>query len=158
MGNIFAVSEIVEIGIQIEKNGKDFYNALSNRLDNAKIRDVFKYLAGEEEKHIVVFQKILGGIEKYEPVESFPGENLSYINALASEYIFTKKDKGVEAAKNLKTDKEAVDKGVEFEKDSIVFYEGMKKLIPDYDIKVIEELIKQEQSHLLQLLELKSKL
>ncbi len=28
MGNIFAGSEIVELGIQIEKNGRDFYNTL----------------------------------------------------------------------------------------------------------------------------------
>ena len=28
MGNIFAGSEIVELGVQIEKNGRDFYQAL----------------------------------------------------------------------------------------------------------------------------------
>lgn len=28
MGNIFAGSEIVEMGIQIEKNGRDFYNKI----------------------------------------------------------------------------------------------------------------------------------
>ena len=31
MGNVFAGSEIVELGIQIEKNGKDFYNILVNQ-------------------------------------------------------------------------------------------------------------------------------
>ncbi len=32
MGNIFAGSEIVELGIQIEKNGRDFYNTLAKKI------------------------------------------------------------------------------------------------------------------------------
>lgn len=158
MGNIFAGSEIVEIGIQIEKNGRDFYNTLTEKAKNTKAKEIFKYLAGEEEKHIKVFQKILEGVEKYEPVESYPGEYFFYMNALASEYVFTQKDKGKEIAKDIKADREAVDLGIGFEKDSIIFYEGMKKVVPEYDLKVVDELIAQEQNHLRQLSELKKNL
>jgi rubrerythrin len=158
MGNIFAGSEIVEIGIQIEKNGRDFYNALAQKSKIAEAGKVFKYLAGEEEKHILVFKKILDSLEGYVPPESYPGEYVSYMQALASEYVFTQKDKGIETASAMKSDKEAVDTGIGFEKDSIIFYEGMKKSVPDFDLKVIDELIAQEQSHLRQLVELKSKI
>lgn len=155
MGNIFTGSEIVELGIQIEKNGMDFYNTLVKQSKNPSARDIFKFLAREEEKHIVVFQKILEKMEKYEPSESYPGEYFAYMNALAGEYVFTQKDKGEEIAKETKTDKEAVEKGVGFEKDSIIFYEGIKKVVPEDDHKVIDELISQEQNHLRQLLDLK---
>lgn len=155
MGNIFAGSEIVEVGIQIEKNGRDFYNALAKQSKVKLAQDVFKYLEGEEEKHIAVFQKMLTSVQKYEPAESYQGEYLAYMKALASDSVFTQKDKGKEAAKKVKTDKEAVELGIGFEKDSIIFYEGMKKLIPDYDAKIVEELISQEQGHLRQLAELK---
>lgn len=158
MGNIFAGSEIVELGIQIEKNGRDFYNTLVNKSRNLKAKEIFKYLAGEEEKHIVVFQNILDSVEKYEPPQSYPGEYFAYMNALASEYVFTQKDKGGDIAKQTKSDLEAVELGTGFEKDSIIFYEGMKKVIPIYDQKIVEELIVQEQSHLRQLVDLKAKL
>ena len=36
MGNIFAGSEIVELGIQIEKNGRDFYNTLVSQSKSQK--------------------------------------------------------------------------------------------------------------------------
>lgn len=49
MGNIFAGSEIVEMGIQIEKNGKDFYDILEKQSKNPAAQKLFKYLAGEEE-------------------------------------------------------------------------------------------------------------
>lgn len=158
MVNIFAGSEIVELGIQIEKNGRDFYNALVEQLKNQKAKETFKYLAGEEEKHIAVFQNILDSVHKYEPPESYPGEYFAYMNALARDYVFTQKDKGREIAKNVKGDKEAISLGIGFEKDSIIFYVGMKKVVPEYDHKIVDRLITQEQDHLRQLSELKESL
>ncbi len=70
------------------------------------------------------------------------------MNAKAREYVFTQKDMGKEIAKKITNDKEAIDLGIGFEKDSIVFYEGMKKVIPEYDLMLINQLIAQEQKHL----------
>ena len=158
MGIIFAGSEIVELGVQVEKNGRDFYDTLVRRSKHKDVKEIFKYLAGEEEKHIAIFQRILDKLEKYEPPESYPGEYFAYMNALASDYVFTKKDKGKEIAKNITSDKEAVDMGIGFEKDSILFYEGMRRVVPEYDHKVLDELIRQEQNHLRQLSDLKKAL
>lgn len=158
MVNIFAGSEIVELGIQIEKNGKDFYSTLVKQSKNQRAKETFKYLAGEEEKHIAVFRKILDSVHKYEPPESYPGEYFAYMNALASEYVFTQEHKGDETAKRTKSDKEAINLGIGFEKDSILFYEGMKKVVPPYDHKIVHELIIQEQDHLRQLSDLKKSL
>lgn len=158
MVNIFAGSEIVELGIQIEKNGRDFYNALVERSKNQRAKETFKYLAGEEEKHIAVFQKILDSVHKYEPPETYPGEYFAYMNVLARDYVFTQKDKGREIAKNIIGDKEAINLGIGFEKDSIIFYVGMKRVVPEYDHKIVDKLIAQEQDHLRQLSELKENL
>ncbi|MFH1339442.1 MAG: ferritin family protein [Candidatus Omnitrophota bacterium] len=156
MANIFAGSEIVELGIQIEKNGRDFYNTLVKQSKSQKAKEIYKYLAGEEEKHIAVFQKILDLVQKYEPPEAYPGEYFAYMSALASECVFTQKDKGSEIASKISGDKEAVDLGIGFEKDSIILYVGMKKVVPGYDAKVVDELILQESEHLRQLTALKT--
>jgi len=158
MGNIFAGSEIVELGIQIEKNGRDFYNILAGTTKSEKVKSVFQYLSKEEEKHIKIFQKLLSTTDRYEPPAVYADEYFAYMDALANEYIFTQKGKGELVAKRIKTDKEAVDSGIGFEKDSIIFYEGMKKVVPDYDHEIVDELISQEQSHLRQLSELKKQL
>lgn len=155
MGNVFSGNEIVEIGIQIENNGRDFYNTLTTKTKKENAKEIFKYLAGEEEKHIATFKKILDSVGKYEPPEAYPGEYFAYMNRLAGEYIFTQKDKGSKLAKETKDDSEAVQMGIGFEKDSITFYDGMKKVVPEYDHKILNELIAQEQGHLRQLTELK---
>jgi len=158
MGNIFSGSEVVEIGIQIEKNGRDYYTTLMNQSKNEKARELFKFLAGEEEKHIVTFQKILLGVQKYEPQGLDSDEYYAYMNDLASEHVFTQEGKGIDVARAIKSDREAIDKAIGFEEDSIVFYEGVKKIVPPYDVKVVESLIAQEQNHLKQLIELKHKM
>ncbi|MCX5702055.1 MAG: ferritin family protein [Candidatus Omnitrophica bacterium] len=158
MGNIFAGSEVVELGIQIEKNGLDFYSTLAKQTKNEFARGLFQYLAGEEEKHIKAFQGILDKKEKYEPQGLDADDYFSYMNALAEEYVFTKENKGKEIAKKIKSDKEAAGIGIGFEKDSIIFYEGIKKVVPEFDYKILDELIIQEQNHLRQLNELKKKL
>ena len=158
MGNIFAGSEILELGIQIEKNGQDFYNTLSGQTKNDKAKELFVFLAGEEARHIQAFQKILEKTTKYEPAGLDADEYYAYMNALASEHVFTQKDKGAEIARGIKSDSEAVRMGIGFEEDSIVFYRGIKKIVPEYDQKVVDELIAQEEGHLQQLIGLKAKL
>jgi len=158
MGNIFAGSEIVEIGVQIEVNGRDFYNTLVNKSKKNEAKDIFRYLAGEEEKHIATFQKLLDSVNKYEPQEAYPQEYFTYMNTLASEHVFTQKDKGAEIAKKIKSDEEALDMGIVFEKDSIVFYGGMKKVVPEYDHNLLDGLIEEEKKHLRALNNLKKKL
>lgn len=158
MGNIFAGSEIVELGIQIEKNGLDFYNTLSGQAKNEKAKELFGFLAGEEAKHIQVFNKILEKTTKYEPAGLDADEYYAYMNALASEHVFTQKNKGAEIAKGVTDDKKAVQMGIGFEEDSLIFYMGIKKIVPQFEQKVVDELIAQEESHLRQLIDIKKNL
>ncbi len=158
MGNIFTGSEVVELGIQIEKNGRDFYNAVASITQNAKVREAFFFLSSEEEKHIAIFKQILDSTQKYEPAPVYADDYAAYMKALAAEYIFTQKDKGKEIGKSVRNESEAIELGIKFEKDSIIFYGGIKKIIPEFDIKVVDELIVQEQAHLLMLLTLKDQL
>jgi rubrerythrin len=155
MGNIFAGSEIVEIGIQIEKNGRDFYNILTKQSDNPKAQSLFAFLSQEEEKHIKAFQEILQKTQRYEPQGLDSDDYYAYLNSLASEHVFTKAGKGEEMAKMAKTDEEGFDLAVGFEKESIIFYEAMKRVVPDFDLKILEELIAQEVNHLRKLTELR---
>ncbi|MFH1753202.1 MAG: ferritin family protein [Candidatus Omnitrophota bacterium] len=155
MGNMFAGSEIIEIGIQIEKNGKDFYDELVLKTPDKQAKEAFRELAAEEEKHIARFQKLLDGVTQYEPPEAYPGEYFAYMNALASEHVFAQKGKGKELAKKVKGCSEAIGLGLGFEKDSIIFYYGMEKIVPEHDKRIVHELVKEEQKHLKRLVELK---
>ena len=148
MGNIFSASEIVQIGVQIEINGKEFYDAVAKKSKDKDAGKIFEYLAGEEKKHIGVFSGLLSSIEKYEPAESYPGEYFAYLKALADQHVFTKEKKGAVVAGRVKTDLEAVETGINAEKDSILFYNEMKKFVPQGQFGVIDKIINEEKEHL----------
>jgi rubrerythrin len=155
MGNIFAGSEIIEMGIQIEKNGRDFYNALAGMTKDKEAKEAFRELAQQEEKHIDVFRRLLDSVRKYEPPEAYPGEYFSYMNALAGEYVFTQKETGKKEAARTKGCAKAIDLGIGFEKDSILFYGGMEEVVPEYDRELVHQLLKEEKKHLNRLYGLK---
>lgn len=158
MTSKFAASEIVEMAIEIEINGRDFYNSVAAKAKNVKPKNLFKFLASEEEKHIEKFKEILGSVKKYEPKEAYPEEYFAHINALASNQVFTQKDKGAQVAASAKDENAAVDIGIKAEKDSITFYEDMKKIVPEGDKGIVDDVIAEEQKHLEELISLRGTL
>jgi len=156
LGTIFfSGSEIVELGIRIEKNGRDFYKTLVEQSQHPEAKKIFQYLTEEEEKHIAVFQNILEALPKYKPTESYPEEYFSYLRALSEELVFTKEKTGGEIAQRIKTEREAVELAIGFERDSILFYYEIKKAVLGSEQKIVDKLIEQEQEHLRKLSELK---
>ena len=57
MSDKLTIQEIVEIAIEIEKNGEAFYYELAESAETAILRDLFKYLSTEEKKHKVNFKR-----------------------------------------------------------------------------------------------------
>ncbi|MBU0684128.1 MAG: ferritin family protein [Candidatus Omnitrophota bacterium] len=153
----FSGCEMVEMGIQIEKNGKEFYSELAEKFKKESVGEVFKCLAAEEEKHIEVFNGIFASLCSYLPEEAYPDEYFAYMNALASQYVFTRKNTGKTIAEKLKNYDEGLNLGISFEKDSILFYEGMRQMVLERDYKLIDKLIQEEKEHLKKLCELRRK-
>ena|SRR3989338_8091292 len=158
MGNIFSASEVIEMGIEIEKNGRDFYNGVAQVSNNPQAVKIFRYLAGEEEKHIDRFKYILREVKNYEPTEAYPDEYFAYLKVLSEGHIFTKEKTGSKIAETIKTDSDAIEMGIGFEKDSILFYHEIKRVVLEDEEKIIDKLIGEEQSHLIKLTELREQL
>lgn len=159
MVNIFSASEIVQLGTQIEKNGRDFYLAVADRSSSDEVKGIFQHLADEEKKHIKVWEDTFSSLEeKYEPPQAYSDEYFAYLRALSEEYVFTRQKKGEEVARKIKDEIEAVEVGIGAEKDSILFYNEMKKFVLKNAHDTIDELIEQEQKHLTDLSRLKNRL
>jgi len=156
MPRLIEVGEIVGLAIKIEENGEDFYTRLANATKNLQVKETFEFLAGEERKHRNSFRKIQTRVGEFKPAyESYLGEYLNYVRALAEENIFTKERSGQLLAKKFKTPTAALDTAIGLEKDSILFYNEMKSFIPESRYETINEIIGQEKEHLRKLLEIK---
>jgi rubrerythrin len=155
MSKKFSGQEIVEIAIRIEKNGEKLYHTLAEQTDIMTVKNAFTALANEENKHIASFDRIREIIGRFEPNEAYPGEYSLYLQALADENVFSKKDIFMDLANKVVTVTEALDLAVMFEKETLIFLHGVQDSLEQGDRPVLNELIMQEKEHIQKLSEIK---
>lgn len=154
MSDTFGVCEIIEMGIEIEKNGRDFYKSLAAKTRDLVLAELFTYLGKEEEKHIAAFNSLRETVRGCDE-EHTSDEYFAYMNALSRRHVFTQSGQGSNVAQKITTDQDALDMALSFETDSIVFFEGMKDVVPPSRQQILQELIAQEKKHVVRLNEMK---
>ena len=154
----FSGSELINIAIGIERRGIAFYDIMTRSTGNAIARDVFQYLADMERQHAQIFQGMLSEADKYQIPETYAAEYAAYLQALVDSAVFTDDFVTSEMATKTNSDIEAMELAIEAEKDSLLFYDEMRDIMPQRAQPTVNKIIAEEKSHLRQLSELKKKL
>jgi rubrerythrin len=149
MGVQFNAEETYRIGIEIEKNGRTFYETAAKRTADPAVAKLFADLARWEDGHVETFSELLAAFDKpgaAETMEDVNDEVLGYLHAAADSHVFGPHSDPAALAAACKTPREALEKALGFEKDSVVVYTTMRMLVPAHlgrdkvDILVDEEL------------------
>jgi len=145
-----SAEDVFTMAIRIEENGSTFYSLAALNSDNPRARDLFRYLAAMEEGHVRAFKTLKGELSNSLSPMVWDPEGIaeSYLQAAADTHIFT-----VEAAeKRLENNMSALqvlEMAIQFEKDSVGLFVGMKEILPDPNGKdEIDKLIKAEMDHI----------
>ena len=146
MAKGFSPNDIFEIAIRIEKNGTTFYNNAAEKTDNEEQKKFLLELADMEKNHVKTFTNMKNKLkEKQTLSEVFDpdDENSLYLKALADTRVFFQKKEPDYSFKGI------LRSAIQAEKDSIVFYLGMKEMVSTKDGKTkIDEIIKEEMNHI----------
>lgn len=154
----FYGNELINIAIGIERRGIAFYDVMAKSTRSAAAQDVFHYLVGMEREHIQAFQNMLDEADRYEIPETYAKEYGAYLQALVDSAVFTDDMVASEMATQADSDIKALELAISAEKDSILFYYGMKEIMPKRAHPTLDKIIAEEKLHLSQLSELKKKL
>jgi rubrerythrin len=148
----FNAESIFEIGVQIEKNGKAFYLEAAKRASDNAIASLFTELADWESKHIELFEQLkseLPDTMRDDPIFDPENELYSYLEAAANSHVFIVSTDVSQLATQCNSASEALDLALTFEKDSVVYYITMKKVVADHlGRKKIDTLIDEELKHI----------
>src|SRR4030043_817136 len=158
----FNADEIFQVGVQIETNGKNFYETVAKNTSDPSAQNPFSDLARWESEHIELFKKLRQGLpDSAKRGDLFdPNQELHlYVKATADSHVFMRNKNIPELASKCKTPIEALDLAVNFEKDSVVFYTTMKKFVPEIIRQPgIDALIDEEIGHIFILTQKKKEL
>ena len=151
----FNAREVLEMARQIERNGVRFYERAAGCVDQPKTAEALLGLAEMERSHERVFAEMVGMLTSQDGPEPFfdpYGESEQYLRALAGSRVF---DMSADPVEWLGVERDAADilrKAIGLEKDSIVFYLGIKELVPPMMGRDrLEEIIAEEMSHIVTL-------
>jgi len=158
VANILQPAEIVEIGIEKEKKRREFYAIAADHFkDNEELAKLFARLRDWEDEHIKKFQEILDHVSKAQYAESYPGETEAYIKALIDSELYDEVTPEAFAAK-VESPADALDMGIRFEKDAILFFNGLSRFVDDKSKEICGTLVDEEQQHMLYLFNKKKEL
>lgn len=146
------ISEVYQIAIKIEENGMKFYSDWAKKVEDKKLKDIFSALSYAEVEHKKTFEKMLKEIENYQPQEIYPEEYFQYLRAYADDLVFKIQKMEINSIVD------ALNFAIEREKDSILYYQEVKNILPQTQHKEIEKIINEERKHFLDLTHIKNSL
>jgi rubrerythrin len=143
---MFSLREIIDMAIQIEKNGESYYRSALEKTNDPSLKSLLVFLADQECKHAQWFEEF----KKRVKVSTEAGEVAEIDRELLQRLVGNQRFSlnGVDVAQ-LDSVKQLLEVAVELEKDTILFYQMLQAFIDDPDtLKGLNEIIAEENRHI----------
>ncbi|MCX5679995.1 MAG: ferritin family protein [Candidatus Omnitrophica bacterium] len=156
MSNVFNITEVIDMGIEKEKKRRDFYGRVSESFKEDDMKKLFARLRDWEDEHIKKFAAIRDTVNIDESQESYKGELAEYMRALVDDILYSQVSEK-EFTRNVKSPKAAIQYGIGFEKDAILFFNELLKYMEPIHTEKVRILIEEEKKHIIYLAQLRKK-
>jgi len=144
---MFTASEVFDLAIQVEVNGERFYRYALSRNIRKELKDLLSWLADQEMEHGENFQdmkkRICGSSsDACEPIFDL---STTVLRSAMGRHAFSLEELDVFT---IEEEGELLELAIEFEKDTILFYEFIASLITDPQaLLAIDQIRRQEIDH-----------
>jgi rubrerythrin len=152
---VFSSREIVEMAIQTEQSGYQFYTHAAEKVTSGSFVKLLGWLADQEQEHERIFREMLAEPERHVPPEEYPGQRAEYVQALLDVRVLPDVETGLARLATMKGDEDVIDFAIGFEKDTILFMYVMRDLVAPTGAETVDKLIAQEKGHVAKLLQMK---
>lgn len=151
MSVAFNADEVFEMAIRLEQNGIRYYERAAELLKQQPLAGELRELADMERNHESIFRAMKKDFaassdlpETYDPDDTA----MSHLHALVRGEVFANPEEPVEVLEHCESRAEMLRTALQREKDSIVFYLGVRDYVPgDQGKDKINDIIQEEMSH-----------
>ena len=152
MSAIFNTDEIFDMAEEIERNAARLYRQAAKNVADKEIRKMFLNMAVMEDEHLHIFEQMRGelaGSGEKQSVFDPDDEAVVYLQVMAGSHGTEGRISQVKNLTGDETVEEIINIAIDAEKNSIVFYTGLKDLMPSKVGKDnVEAVIREEMKHL----------
>ncbi|MDZ7700467.1 MAG: ferritin family protein [Deltaproteobacteria bacterium] len=156
---VFRATELMDMAIRIEEHGQAFYEACLSATALSELREVFQYLLSQEIEHARVFSRMKSAMDQDIAFpESYPGEHRNYLDAFVKKEVFDDPETAARQVEAVEDADQAIEWALSLEKQSILFYSGIKSLMKQFEADNVDRIIAQEHDHVRRLQTLRREL
>lgn len=143
MASFTSAADVITAAVEIERRGFAFYEQAAELTDQAEDKDFFQFMAGEEKRHEKIFESMLaraGGLEL--PAGSSEAEYLEYVDLILNNHCLFLPGQREALRKN------PLREAITLEKDTILFFLAMRRLVAPAEQGRVDACIEEEQRHI----------
>lgn len=149
----FNVDEIFEMAEHIERNGAKFYRQAAEIVESPTGKELLVGLAAMEDEHEKTYaemrQRLGSAGQQRDTVYEGDDSAVQYIRAWADKNVFDIDASIFESLEGNETLLEIINKAIQREKETIIFFEGLKEsLSSEDDRQNVERIIHEEVQHI----------
>ncbi len=150
----YSINEIIEMAVQIERNGYAFYQEATKRKDiDGKSLELLTLLRDQELNHEKIFLNLRDDSDMQNLELSQDWEMVAaYLKTIVDGRIFNDKDSAIRRATEAKDALSLVDSAISFEKDTLLYFHAISDSINNPKALIIlRRIINEEISHVMHL-------
>lgn len=152
---MFDLSDIIDLAIRIEKNGEQTYRKAMEQVSDPQLSAMLDRLAKDELEHEKWFKSLKSRIRPSAVSSALDEMGRSMLRDVLGDQAFSISEADFSRMQDIK---ELLNISIEFEKDTIIFYEMIGAFVEDKTaLKALAEIIDEENRHVLELTELLEK-
>ena len=156
MSITFNADEIFEMAEEMERNGARFYRKAAQNASDDQAKRMLLDMASMEDGHLGTFEQMrkeLSGNEKAETVYDPDNQAALYLQTMADSHGYEGRINPRQQLTGNETTKEILEIALNSEKESVVFYFGIKSFVPARAGRdKVEAIILEELNHITTLL------
>ena len=148
---MFTLGDIIDLAIRIEKNGEDAYRKAQEEVSNPSLASMLQWLAEQEIEHEKWFTQLKEKASTLAEDPKLEEMGKAILQGVLGDQTFSIKDADFSKIEDINS---LLELSVEFEKDTVLFYEMLGAFIDDEEILgQLDKIIEEEKRHVQQLQE-----
>ena len=143
---MFTSRDILDLAVQIEKNGEKIYRDALQKVTNQEVKSLLQKLADDEVRHIDQFSEFKASAKDTLGDPQLEEMGRSILLGILGDQSFSLKETDFARMERIK---DLFKVAIEFEKDTVIFYEMIRALIEDdRTLADLNQIIEEEKRHI----------
>lgn len=142
---MYTIREILDLAVQIERNGQRIYERALEQAPAGEFAPLLRWLAEQEAEHAAWFEGLREEIGGRVEDERLAALGKQILGAMLGEQAFSLQETDISGLRYRET---LLEKAIEFEEDTILFYELLGALVGEPSHREgLERIIAEERRH-----------